>query len=146
MNQREKEYAGCDRCGRWERGSFTVEATLLFGSILACIFLVISYGFFVHQKVYFTASAYEASMTEDGEETKAALLLKEAPLTMYLPEVKVSDSKTKTQVIYEGEIFSLFDSYSFTYKSKGAKKHIRPVEHIRLVRLGLETIDIFTGD
>lgn len=116
-------------------GSLSVEAVFLMQLILLILFLIISFAFCIHQRIWFTAAAYEAVLTEGSEESKARLSLSEAVLTTDTPTVEVRCSPYHARVTYHGTIFSLFGNYRLNYKAEAAIERPNPVRQIRLIRL-----------
>lgn len=116
-------------------GSLSVEAVFLIPLILLSLFLILSFALYVHQRIWFTAAAYEAVLTEGSEESKARLALTEAVLTIDTPTVEVRCSPYHARVTYHGTIFSLFGNYRLNYKAEAAIERPNPVRQIRFIRL-----------
>lgn len=127
----------CERTGIRQifRGSMTVEAVFVVPLVLFIVFLMISYGFLEYQKVWFTAAACEAALTEGGEEEKAALRVREAVSGIGLPSYQVSVNKGNVEVAYHGTALTLMGSYSLEYQASGKVSRPNPVRYIRDIRL-----------
>ena len=116
-------------------GSLSVEAVFLIPLVLLIFFFILSFAFYMHQRIWFTAAAYEAVLTEGSEEFKAKLALTESVLTVDTPTAEVRCSPYHAQVTYRGTIFSLFGNYRLNYKAEAAIERPNPVRQIRFIRL-----------
>lgn len=116
---------------KYSQGSFTVEAVFVVPVVLFVIFFLLSVQIYMHQKVWFTAAAYEAAMSTDQESVKAERLLAEAPVSLGKPGCSVSVEKHKTEVVYTGEAFSLWVLDGWNYEITAKVERQDPVSHIR---------------
>lgn len=112
-----------------------MEAVFLTPLILMIVFLMLSFCFLTHQKVWFTAAAYEAVLTPGSKLEKVNLLLAEAPLTSDLPTPSVTQTSGYTQVSFSGTALTFPGNYKLNYKTIGKLELLHPTEHIRRMRL-----------
>ena len=108
---------------RMKKGSMTIEAALLMPLLLLVVMITLYLFFYVHNKVWLTAAAYEAAL--DGSMETAR------------PEGKSRDKalkKGKVQVTYDLDMFSVYGGFNSHLQVKGSVKVIKPVTWIRKVK------------
>lgn len=120
---------------KYNSGSLSVEAVFLSPLILTVLFLILSFCFLTHQRIWFTAAAYEAALTPSGELEKSKQLLNEAPLTSDLPKPFVTQTSNYIEVTYSGTVLTFLGNYKLNYKTIGKIELLHPTEHIRRMRL-----------
>ena len=119
---------------RMKRGSMTIEAALLMPLLLLVVTITLYLFFYVHNKVWLTAAAYEAAL--DGSD-KALKKGKELGNSGFYEsknlKLQVSEGK-KVQVTYDLDMFSLYGGFNSHLQVKGSVKVIKPVTWIRKVK------------
>ncbi|MDD3279384.1 MAG: pilus assembly protein [Lachnospiraceae bacterium] len=114
-----------------ERGSFTVEAVFVVPIVLFALFFLLSVQFYLHQRTWFTAAAYEAAMSSEQETEKAQRLLQENPITLGKAEYSADIGKKKIVITYRGQAFSAWILKAWDYEIQGRIERQQPVTHIR---------------
>lgn len=140
----------------FRKGSFTIEAAGLMGSVLLVIFAVLYGNFYVHNRAWLTAAAYEAALTgsmaaaqEEDAYGAAQLRGQELGNTGFfgLTDLQMQTSTGSTvQIFYQGETASAFGGFASSLQAEGSAKVFKPVEFIRRVRLAKELGEIIKGD
>ncbi|HIU74648.1 MAG TPA: pilus assembly protein [Candidatus Pelethocola excrementipullorum] len=116
-------------------GAMSVEAVFILPLVLFSLFLILFFSFYIHQRVWFTEAAYESVLSPGKEEEKANLLLEEAPLTLSNLAVHVRQTKDYVEITYEVELIPNMRLLNLNFKTKADARILKPVEHIRKVRL-----------
>ncbi len=133
------------------KGSMTIETALLMPVILLVIMTVLYLFFYVHNRAWLTAAAYEAALSgsmeaavPDGNSREAALKKgNELGDTGFLGsenlKVQAEEGK-KVQVTYDLDTFSVYGGFRSHLKVQEAVKVIDPVSWIRKVKSASESI------
>ena len=113
----------------------TIEAALLMPLLLLVVMITLYLFFYVHNKVWLTAAAYEAAL--DGSMETARPEGKELGNTGFYEsknlKLQVSEGK-KVQVTYDLDMFSVYGGFNSHLQVKGSVKVIKPVTWIRKVK------------
>lgn len=136
------------------QGSLTVEAAGLMGAVLLVIFAALYGNFYIHNRVWLTAAAYEAAVTgsmQQGEKDKdsyqaaydrARALGNTGFFGLENLSVQVSTGET-TKVVYSGEMSSLMGGFAAKLSCEGSYPVIDPVSFIRKVNAANEFAQIW---
>ena len=128
-----------------KKGSMTVEASFLMSLILLVLMGTIYLFFFVHNRAWLTAAAYEAAVSgameaekENGQPYLTAKMRAEAlgSTGFYGAEnlhTSVSEGKN-IRVSYELDTRSSYGGLSWHLRAEGESKVVRPVKWIRKLR------------
>ena len=128
-----------------KKGSMTIEAALLMPLLLLVVMGTLYLFFYVHNRAWLTAAAYEAaldgsmeSMKPEGSiRDKALKKGKELGNTGFFgsEKLKLQASEGKSvQVIYDLDIFSVYGRFNGHLQAKGTVSVIDPVSWIRKVK------------
>ncbi|MDO5134792.1 MAG: pilus assembly protein [Eubacteriales bacterium] len=140
----------------WRKGSLTVEAACLMSLILFVVMGVLNLFFFVHNRTWLTAAAYEAALTGsmeavrmEGEELSAAEEKGKSlgNFGFFGGEgltVQASGSK-RLQVVYDMDTIPGFGGFSWHLRAEGKTAVLRPVAWIRLRKAAAEGIKEVAG-
>lgn len=136
---------------RMRKGSFTIEAACVMSLILIAIMGVLYLSFFVHNRTWLTAAAYEAALTgsmegvhKNGQSYEAASARGQelgnvgffgAENLQY--QVKVGKD---VKVSYQADTIAGFGGFRWTLKTQGSSRIIRPAEWIRKTKAAAEII------
>ncbi len=130
----------------WKRGSLTIEMACLAPLILLVIFSLLGLCFFVHNRCFLTAAAYEASLTgamescrEGGMPEQAARLRakERGSIGFYGMEnlrMQVIEKNDRIQVSYHGETPALYGGLRWKMDSEGTAEMLDPPEKLRRQR------------
>ena len=130
---------------RIKRGSMTIEAALLMPLLLLVVTITLYLFFYVHNKVWLTAAAYEAALDgsmetarpEGKSRDKALKKGKELGNTGFYEsknlKLQVSEGK-KVQVTYDLDMFSIYGGFNSHLQVQESVKVIKPVTWIRKVK------------
>lgn len=133
------------------KGSMAIETALLMPVILLVIMTVLYLFFYVHNRAWLTAAAYEAALSgsmeaavPDGNSREAALKKgNELGNTGFFGsenlKVQTEEGK-KVQVTYDLDTFSVYGGFRSHLKVQEAVKVIDPVSWIRKVKSASESI------
>ncbi len=133
------------------KGSFTIEAACVMSIVLVTVMGVLYLAFFVHNRTWLTAAAYEAALTgsmegvqKDGQVYEAASARGQelGNVGFFGAEnlqYQVSTGKT-VKVSYQAETISGFGGFHWTLRTEGSSKIIRPAEWIRKVKSASEIV------
>lgn len=131
------------------RGSFTLEAACLMPVILLTLMGVLYLCFFVHNRAWLTAAAYESALSgsmegvRDGGKIYETAVMRsgERGNTGFFGaenlSVKTSVGK-KVQVTYDADTVSGFGDLSWHIKVQGEALVVQPAEWIRKVKAAVE--------
>ena len=115
----------------------TIEAALLMPMFLLVVMITLYLFFYVHNKVWLTAAAYEAALDGSMETDKALKKGKELGNTGFYEsknlKLQVSEGK-KVQVTYDLDMFSLYGGFNSHLQVQESVKVIKPVTWIRKVK------------
>ena len=138
------------------KGSFTVEAACLMSLVLVCLVGLLYLCFYVHNRAWLTAAAYEAALAGSMEESReggqaqetAAVRGRELGNVGFFGAenlgIQVSSGK-KIQVSYTADTVSDFGGFSWKLKAEGSSKVIDPVEWIRKAKAVVDIVDDIGG-
>lgn len=133
------------------KGSFTIEAACVMSIVLVTVMGVLYLAFFVHNRTWLTAAAYEAALTgsmegvqKDGQVYEAASARGQelGNVGFFGAEnlqYQVSTGKT-VKVSYQAETISGFGGFHWTLRTEGSSKIIRPAEWVRKVKSASEIV------
>ena len=130
---------------RWKKASFTLEAACVMPLVLLSVMGVIYLCFFVHNRAWLTAAAYEAALSgsmegirEDGKVYETARMCSEnLGSTGFFGAESVSTQTNvgkSVQVTYDLDTIPGFGNFSWHLKAQGEVKIVRPVSWIRKVK------------
>ena len=136
---------------RIRKGSMTIETALLMPVILLVLMGTLFLFFYVHNRAWLTAAAYEAaldgsmeSVRPDGKSQERALKKgKELGNTGFYGsrDLKLQASAGKTgKVTYDLELFSVYGGFNAHMQVQGKTKVIKPVSWIRKMKGLSETL------
>lgn len=136
---------------RLRKGSLTIETALLMPAILLVIMTVLYLFFYVHNRAWLTAAAYEAALSgsmeaavPDGDCQEAALKKgKELGDTGFFGSENLKlqvEAGKKVQVTYDLDTFSVYGGFRSHLKIQESVKVIKPVSWIRKVKSASESI------
>ena len=141
---------------RLKKGSLTIETALIMSLLLLIVMSVIYLFFWVHNRAWLTAAAYEAAldgsmamMTPDGKSYQTALGKgKELGNMGFFGgdnlEIQAKSGR-KVQIQYDMDTISSFGGFSWYMQAKGSAKVIRPVSWIRKIKSAAETVKQLEG-
>ena len=134
-----------------QRGSFTVEAAGIMPVVILALIAVLYLCFSVHNRVWFTAAAYEAALSgsmegirENGKvyetaDMRARMLGKTGFFGAENLRLYVT-AGNQVQVSYCFDTISGFGGLEWSMTGKGSAKIIRPVKWIRTIKAAAETV------
>lgn len=128
-----------------KKGSFTLEAALVMPLVLMVIMSVLYLNFFVHDRAWLTAAAYEAAVSgsmegyrKDGKTYDKADIQGRMLGSAGLPggeNLRMQTTAGKTvQVTYRMDVPAGFLGLKWKIEAKGKAKPLRPVSWIRKVK------------
>ena len=132
----------------YRRGSLTVEAAFVVPVTFMTLAALLIMTFYVHNYVWYTCAACEAAVVanmqgNDNPDTvrKAAEQAAEKRITDQVmpgtkPDLQVNVNKTKTQVQFSGQTYSMFNEELTPFQISVSVKKIRPESALRTARLG----------
>lgn len=137
---------------RIKRGSFTVEAALLMPVIFLVLMGLLYLNFFVHNRAWLTAAAYEAAVSGSMEGySKNGNIYEKADIqgrilgSTGLPGGENLSMQTRAgknvQVTYQMEIPAGFLGMKWKIKATGKAVPLRPVGWIRKVKSVRDTVE-----
>lgn len=126
---------------RWKKGSITVEASLLVPMAVSLCALIVFYCYYEHNRVWYTAAAYEAALvgtrrTEQGEDREALAevrtveRLEAQPFPEFGTEWSVSQEKRASKVEYQLSGGTMFSDW-FSCQTEASVKMCDPVGRVR---------------
>ncbi len=133
------------------KGSFTIEAACVMSIVLVTVMGVLYLAFFVHNRTWLTAAAYEAALTGSMEGVQKNGQVYEAASARGQElgnvgffgaenlQYQVSTGKT-VKVSYQAETISGFGGFHWTLRTEGSSKIIRPAEWVRKVKSASEIV------
>ena len=133
------------------KGSFTIEAACVMSIVLFTVMGVLYLSFFVHNRTWLTAAAYEAALTGSMEGVQKNGQVYEAASARGQElgnggffgaenlQYQVSTGKT-VKVSYQAETIARFGGFHWTLKTEGSSKIIRPAEWVRKVKAAAEIV------
>lgn len=130
---------------KYAKASFTIEAACVMSLILFVIVGTMYLCFFVHNRAWLTAAAYEAALAgslegvrEDGKVSETAQMRsRELGNTGFFGAENLNvhvEAGKSVEVSYSADTVSGFGGFSWKLKAEGASKVIRPAEWIRKVK------------
>ena len=127
---------------KWKKGSFTVETALVMPIILLVLMGLLYLSFFVHNRAWLTAAAYEAAVSGSMEgyrkngavyetaDVKGRILGSEGFPGGENFSMQTSAGK-KVEVTYRMDIAAGYMGENWNFKVSGEAEVLRPVEWIR---------------
>lgn len=138
-------------------GSMTVEAAAVMPLILLVIFGSLYLCFFVHNRAWLTAAAYETALTGSMEAVKTdGKIFETADMKMHeLGSVGFFGSENLTgqtqtgskqvSVFYDLDTISVYGGFRWHLRVNGKSKIIRPVKTIRKIKGAAEVFRAIEG-
>lgn len=137
---------------KYRKGSFTVEAACVMSLILLVLFGILYLCFFVHNRAWLTAAAYEAALAGSMEGIKengkvyetAELRSRELGNTGFFgaENLKANIETGKTvKVSYDFDTVSGFGGLFWKCHAEGTSKVVAPVKWIRKIKAASEIFD-----
>ena len=105
------------------KGSFTIETACVMPLILLVLMGLIYLSFFVHNRAWLTAAAYESAVSGSMEGIKK--------------NGEIYDTariRSEVQVTYDLDTISSYGNLSWHLRTEGKSAVINPVKHIRRLR------------
>lgn len=148
---KKRRNAHADSTKMLRRGSFTIEAACVMSLVLMTVISLLYLTFYVHNRAWLTAAAYEAALTgsiegvqKDGQAYEAALMKSQelGNVGFFGAENLQCQVKAdkKVSVTYQAETIVGFGDFRWTMKAEGSSKIIRPTEWIRKTKAAAEVI------
>lgn len=134
-----------------KKASFTAEAACVMSIVLVTVMGVLYLAFFVHNRTWLTAAAYEAALTGsmEGVQKNGQIYEAASDRSQELGNVgffgaenlsyQVSDGKT-VKVSYQADTIAGFGGFRWVLWTKGSSKIIRPAQWIRKVKAASEIV------
>lgn len=140
-----------------KKGSFTVEAALIMPMILLVVFGCLYLFFFVHNRAWLTAAAYEAALAgsmegvkEDGKIYETAQMRSRELGNVGFFGAENLSSGTEVgktvQVSYRFDTIAGYGGFHWGMQTKGSSLIVRPVKWIRTVKAASEIISEIGGE
>lgn len=138
----------------WKKGSLTVELSCMMSLILLVLIGLLYLTFFVHNRAWLTAAAYESALagSMEGVKEKGAVYESAQMRSEELGNIgffgaenlSVQTNVGKTvEVAYDLDTIASFGDLSWHLRAEGKSKIIRPVDWIRRIKAASE---IVTGE
>ena len=138
------------------RGSFTVEAAALMPVIFLALFGCLYLCFFVHNRAWLTAAAYESALTGSMEAVKktgnvfeaADTRSKELGNTGFFGAENLCVQTTAgkdVQVVYTMDTVVSYGGWTWPVSARGQVKIVEPVKWIRKVKAAADAVS-YLGD
>lgn len=133
------------------KGSFTIEAACVMSLVLITVMGVLYLSFFVHNRSWLTAAAYEAALAGsiEGVQKNGQIYEAASAKAQELGNVgffgaenlsyQVSDGKT-VKVSYQADTIAGFGVFRWVLRTEGSSKIIRPAQWIRKVKAASEIV------
>lgn len=133
------------------KGSFTIEAACVMSLVLITVMGVLYLSFFVHNRSWLTAAAYEAALAGsiEGVQKNGQIYEAASAKAQELRNVgffgaenlsyQVSDGKT-VKVSYQADTIAGFGGFRWVLRTEGSSKIIRPAQWIRKVKAASEIV------
>lgn len=139
------------------KGSFTVEAACVMPVILLVLFGLLYLCFFVHNRAWLTAAAYESALTGSMEGVKdngaiyetASMRSQELGNAGFFGAENLSTQTStgkRVRVTYSMETISVFGGFDWHLTAEGSSLVVRPVKTIRTVKAASDVISEIRGD
>ena len=127
------------------KGSMTVETACVMPLILLTLVGVLYLSFFVHNRAWLTAAAYEAavsggmeSIKKDGQIYETAKMRSEelGNVGFFGAENLTTQTNVgdEVQVIYDLDTIASYGGFSWHLRTEGTARIVTPVKHIRRIR------------
>lgn len=138
----------------WKKGSLTVELSCMMSLILLVLIGLLYLTFFVHNRAWLTAAAYESALagSMEGVKEKGAVYESAKMRSEELGNVGFFGAENlsvqtnvgkKVEVAYDLDTIASFGDLSWHLRAEGNSKIIRPVDWIRRIKAASE---IVTGE
>ena len=139
-----------------KKASFTVEAACVMSIVLVTVMGVLYLAFFVHNRTWLTAAAYEAALTGsmEGVQKNGQIYEAASDRSRELGNVGFFGAENLTgqvkngkeiKVTYTADTISGFGGFRWKLTAEGSSRVIRPVEWIRKIRAASEVIEEIGG-
>lgn len=139
------------------RGSFTIEAACVIPMIFLVLFGLLYLCFFVHNRAWLTAAAYESALTGSMEGVKENGMIYETAsmrsrelgnIGFFGAENLSTQTSTgkRVRVTYSLETISGFGGFDWHLTEEGNSLVVRPVKRIRTIKAAAEIISEIRGD
>lgn len=139
-----------------KQGSLTVETACVMPLVLLALMGLLSLCFFVHNRVWLTAAAYESAVSgsmegirEDGKVYETARMRSEQLGSMGFYGTKNLSTQTnvgkKVQVTYDLETLPGFGNFFWHLHVEGTSSVVRPVGWVRKIKAAADIVKGF-GD
>lgn len=122
----------------------TVEAALIVPAVWFCIGLLLALNFYVHNRVWYQAAAWEAVLAGNGREgqlgeadprglaeEKLTARLEDRIMPGSLPEFLVTGDGGSIRIRLRGEVVSLGSRPLLVYEATAEAESVRPAEYLR---------------
>ena len=128
-----------------KKGSMTIEAALLMPMILLVLLVTLYLFFYVHNRAWLTAAAYEAALDGAMESARPEGEIRDKALKKGKElgnigffgsknlKLQASDEK-QVQVTYDLDMFSVYGGFNSHLQVQGKAKVIKPVSWIRKIK------------
>lgn len=139
------------------RGSMTIEIAALMPVILLAVFGIIYLCFYVHNRTWLTAAAYEAAVTGSMEGIKtygkvydtAEMRRKELGESGFFGAENMSGQTTVTSdqvlVTYDLDTISVYGDLNWHLRAIGKSDILKPVKRIRQIKAAVEVFETLGG-
>ena len=132
------------------KGSFTIEAACVMSLVLITVMGVLYLSFFVHNRSWLTAAAYEAALAGSIEGVQKTdrymkpLLQKHRNLEMWDSLAQriclTRSAMENSKVSYQADTIAGFGGFRWVLRTEGSSKIIRPAQWIRKVKAASEIV------
>lgn len=130
----------------WAAASLTVEAACIVPAALFLVFMILTFGFYTHQKVWYTAAAWESALTPGEEEEKAQRMILQNPLALDRPGCTAEAGRQGVRITYKGTAQTLMGAYRLSYQADVQKSSLKPVTYIRNLRMAAQMAESWKGE
>ncbi|MCI6004924.1 MAG: TadE/TadG family type IV pilus assembly protein [Blautia sp.] len=140
-----------------KQGSFTVEAACVMPMILLVLFGLLYLCFFVHNRAWLTAAAYESALVgsmeavkENGQVYEAAgMRSRELGNTGFFGAENLSiqtNTGKRVQVMYSLDTIASYGGFRWHQQVSGSSLVVRPVKRIRTLKAASEFVSAIGGE
>lgn len=130
---------------RMDKGSLTVETACVMPLILLALMGLIYLSFFVHNRAWLTAAAYESAVSGSMEGVRkngqiydtARMRSEELGSAGFFGAENLSTQTNvgkEVQVTYDLDTISLYGNFNWHLRTEGTSAIVNPVKHIRKLR------------
>lgn len=136
---------------KYRKGSLTVETACIMPLILLVLIGILYLCFFVHNRAWLTAAAYESALSgsmegvkEDGQVYETARMRSEALGNNGFFGAENLSTQTNVgksvQVTYDLDTIASFEGLSWHLRVEGSSSVVRPVSWIRKIKAASEVL------